>query len=48
MSVWYAIAGLIAFTVLWPFVDVGVRNGLKRRARARVSQQNRGARVADA
>jgi len=46
MSVWYAIAGLIVFTVIWPFVDVGVRNGLKRRARVR--QQARVARVADA
>jgi hypothetical protein len=46
MSVWYAIAGLIVFTVIWPFVDVGVRNGLKRRARGR--QQARVTRVADA
>ena len=46
MSVWFTIAGLVAFTVIWPFVDVGVRNGLKRRARGR--QQERVAQVVDA
>jgi hypothetical protein len=46
MSVWWAIAGVIAFTVVWPVVDVGVRNSLKRRARVR--QQADVTRVADA
>ena len=46
MSVWYVIFGLVVFMLVWPFVDVGVRNGLKRRARVR--QQARSARVTDA
>ena len=46
MSVWIVIAGLIVFMLVWPFVDVGIRNGLKRRARVR--QQARAARMTDA
>jgi hypothetical protein len=43
MSVWYPIACLIAVTVIWPFVDVSLRNRRKRRERERWS-----ARVTDA
>ena len=43
MSVWYPIACLIAVTVIWPFVDVSLRNRRRRRERERWS-----ARVTDA
>jgi hypothetical protein len=35
MSVWYPIACLIAVTVIWPFVDVSLRNRRRRRERER-------------
>jgi hypothetical protein len=36
MSVWLVIACLVTFSVVWPFLDVAVRNRLKRRERERV------------
>jgi hypothetical protein len=35
MSAWFAIIGLIAFAVGWPFVDCELRNAWKQRARKR-------------
>jgi hypothetical protein len=43
MSAWYAIACLIAFTVIWPVLDVAVRNRLRRRERERVQVRVTGA-----
>jgi hypothetical protein len=33
MSNWYTILALLAFTVNWPFLDSGMRNAWRRRAR---------------
>ena len=39
MSIWVVIACLVTFTVGWPFLDVAVRNRLKRRERERVQMR---------
>jgi hypothetical protein len=33
MSVWFAILAVLVFTAVWPFIDNGVRNAWRRRAR---------------